>query len=343
MPPTHIASEDILVDMMTRPTPALLNEITRIENPLVVLGAGGKMGPTLCKLARRAADQAGHQLDVIAVSRFTDKQVEAELQQDGIHTLRADLMDPAAYQQLPSSKNIIYLVGLKFGTANAPERTWAANTIVPALTMEHYKLSHVVALSTGNVYPLVSHASEGSMEQDALTPIGEYANACLARERIFSFYARRDQTPVSLVRLNYAIDMRYGVLVDLARRIWAGEAIDLSMGYFNCIWQGDANEMILRLFALADVPARAINITGTARLSVRETARKMGSLLGKEVQFHGTESATALLSDTSVMQQTLGEPATRVEDMIRWTAHWIRSGNTLWNKPTHFQIRDGQY
>jgi nucleoside-diphosphate-sugar epimerase len=339
---TRIRSEEDLDELLTRPQSSLCTDIRTVSSPLVVLGAGGKMGPTLAVLARRAAEAAGHALEVIAVSRFSDDASRAWLEARGVRTLRLDLMERESLACLPDSAHVVYLVGLKFGTSDEPARTWAMNTIVPAHVAERYPRATIVALSTGNVYPLVPVSSPGSAETDPLTPLGEYANAAVARERIFEFFARRNGTPLVLLRLNYAVDLRYGVLVDIARKVHVGEPIDLTMGYFNCIWQGDANDRILRALALAQSPPSALNLTGPM-LSVRNVARQFGELFGKPARLTGTEAETALLSNPARAFELLGPLPTPIDQVIRWTADWIQRGCRLFDKPTHFECRDGKY
>jgi dTDP-4-dehydrorhamnose reductase len=338
-----INSEKELEEVLTHPGPALVDSIRRLSSPLVVLGAGGKMGPTLAVLARRAADAAQHALEIIAVSRFSDEGTRSSLERHGVKTWPADLLDRDGVQKLPASANIIYLVGLKFGTAQNPSLTWAVNTLAPAHVAERYPAARIVALSTGNVYPLTPVQAGGATENEPLTPAGEYPNAAVARERIFEHFAEKNATPFALLRLNYAVELRYGVLVDIARRVWTGEPIDVSNGFFNCIWQGDANEMILRSFPLAEVPARAWNLTSPRVLSVREVAENFARLFDKPVRFIGAEAETALLSNASRLCAELGAPATSLDTMIRWTAHWVKSGGRYLNKPTHFEVRDGAY
>jgi hypothetical protein len=344
MTPAAIHSEEELDALLTRPRPVLVEFMRSLSSPLVILGAGGKMGPTLAVLAKRAAEPAQHPLDVIAASRFSDERAQEWLEGRGVRTLQVDLFDRAALARLPDAENVISLVGLKFGTSQNAARTWAVNTLVSANVAERYARSRIVALSTGNVYPLVRVSAGGAIESDPLTPLGEYANAAVARERIFEFCAQQQQqqTLLALVRLNYAVELRYGVLVDVACRVWAGEPVEVTMGYFNCIWQGDANEMILRTLALARTPPLPINLTGPI-LSVREVALRLGDLMGKRVQITGEEAETALVSNTERMREMLGPPATPVEDVLRWTAQWVMRGGRLLDKPTHFEVRDGKY
>lgn len=341
--PPYIDSEADLDDVMTRPTEALQSFVQTLHGPLVVLGAGGKMGPSLCVQVRRAAEDVGSDLDIIAVSRFSDPKARTWLDERGVQTLACDLMDREAVEALPDAENIIYLVGMKFGTRQNPARTWAINTLVPDRVSERYAGARIVALSTGNVYPLGSIAQGGAVETETLTPLGEYANAAVARERIFEYGAERDGTRVALIRLNYAVDLRYGVLVDLAQKIAAGEPVDVTMGYLNCIWQGDANEMIVRALDLADNPLVPLNLTGAEVLSIRELAQRLADLMDRTVEIVGTEAETALLSNPAKAVAALGSPSTPLETMLRWTAHWVQRGGPTLNKPTHFEVRDGRY
>jgi nucleoside-diphosphate-sugar epimerase len=341
--PERIQTEAELEEHLTRPRPALVEFIRELSSPLLVLGAGGKMGPTLAVLAKRAADLAGHPIEVIAVSRFSDKQSRHWLESRGVSTHSADLLERKEVARLPDAAQVIFLVGLKFGTSSNPSLTWASNTLVPAHVMEHYAGARLVALSTGNVYPLVPADGDAAREECPLTPLGEYANAAIARERIFEYFSRKNRTPVSILRLNYATELRYGVLVDIARKIFANEPIELANGFFNCIWQRDANEMILRSLALAACPAEPWNLTSPAKLSVREIAGRLGELLGVQPKLTGQESPTALLSDSRKLCTALGDPPTPLAAMLRWTAHWVKSGGRSLEKPTHFEVRDGRY
>jgi hypothetical protein len=343
MLPGIIRTEDELIEVMSRPRPVLVEFMRTLHQPLVILGAGGKMGPTLALLAHRAAQQAGQPVDIIAVSRFSDKNRRDYLESNGVRTISADLMDRAAYAGLPETDNLLYLVGLKFGTTNNPSLTWATNTLIPALTAERYPRSRIVALSTGNVYPMAPVIGAGSKESDALTPLGEYSNACVARERIFEYFSIKNSTPLVLMRLSFALDLRYGVLVDIARKVYLGEPVDISMSHLNCIWQGDANEMIIRSLALTTAPPRPLNLVGSEHHKVRDIALRFGELLKKKVQFVGVEGNSAFLSDNTQLLKNLGEPATPIESVMQWTASWITSGGQLLNKPTHFEVKDGGY
>jgi nucleoside-diphosphate-sugar epimerase len=341
--PVEIKTEEELEDVLTQPAPALVQFISKVSSPLVILGAGGKMGPTLAALAKRAADQARHDLEVIAVSRFTNPECRAWLEKRGVRTHEADLLKREEVDRLPDSANVIYLVGLKFGTAQNPAATWAMNTIPPALVSERYARSKMVALSSGNVYPMSDIKTLGSQEEDPLTPLGEYPNAVVARERIFEFYSRQNGTAMAMVRLFYAVELRYGVLVDIATKIVRGEPISLANGYFNCIWQGDANEMIIRSLPLAATPPVRFNLCQPQIFSVRSVAVELGEHMSTAPLFADTEAPTALMGDPSRICQALGIPGTRFAQVLKWTADWVRKGGRTLDKPTHFEVRDGAY
>ena len=341
--PDCIDSEEQLNALLVSPSTALIEAIHRLSDPLIILGAGGKMGPTLAVLARNAAQAAGSTLRVIAASRFHNVASREWLEAHGVETHSVDIFDRTQLAALPDSPNVVYLVGMKFGTSQDPVPTWATNTIAPVHACQRFGGSRIVALSTGNVYPLSPISRGGSLESDPLTPLGEYANAAVARERIFQFFARQHATPTVLLRLNYAHDLRYGVLTDLAAKIWRDEPIDVSMGYFNAIWQGDANEMILRSFALCDSPARAFNLTSPEIYSLRAVALRLGVLLAKTPNLIGQEEETALLSNASALQSELASPRVDLERLLNWIAHWTQRDLPTLGKPTHFETRDGNY
>jgi nucleoside-diphosphate-sugar epimerase len=301
------------------------------------------MGPTLAVLARKAAVATGCKLDIVAVSRFGDPSARAWLESCGVHTLACDLMDRASLRQLPETENLVSMVGLKFGTSQNPAATWATNTLIPAYLCERYPHSRIVALSSGSIYPLVRVASGGALESEPLTPLGEYANACVGRERIFEYYSQINGMPVVLLRLFYAVELRYGILVDLAWKVFKGEPIDRSMGYFNWIWQGDANALILRSLALAQAPPRAYNLTHPQIQSVRGIAEKFSELLGRPACLTGREAETALLGNPAQLCAALGEPGMPLEVVMRWIAGWLLRGGRLLGKPTHFEVCDGKY
>jgi nucleoside-diphosphate-sugar epimerase len=340
--PSRLPDLASLDDWMTRPSDALVSFVSTLSGPLVVLGAGGKMGPSLCVLARRAADAAGKALDIVAVSRFSDLSSRVWLEARGIRTHVCDLMT-GDLSALPDADNVLYLVGLKFGTQQAPARTWAVNTLVPARVTERYAGSRIVALSSGNVYPFVPVDSGGSTESDPLTPLGEYPNACVARERLFQYGSETFNTPGVVVRLNYATDLRYGVLVDLAQKIAAGQPVDVTMGSLNCIWQRDANDAIIRALDLAETPMRPLNLTGTESLSVRQLALRLGDLMDRPVDIVGEEAPTALLSNVTQMIQHLGTPEMPIDTVLRWTSDWVARAQPTLGKPTKFEVRDGRY
>lgn len=342
-PFNSISTEEQLDDALTTPRPVLVDFMRNISSPLVILGAGGKMGPTLAVLARRAAEAASHSLEIIAVSRFNNVESRSWLEARGVKTIQADLLKAGDVEKLPNSENVLYLAGMKFGTQQNPSQTWAVNTLAPAHAAVRYRSARIVALSTGNVYPMVPVESGGATETASLTPLGEYANAAVARERILEYFSRENKTAMALLRLNYAIEFRYGVLVDIGRNVWAGEAIDLSNGYFNCIWQGDANERIIRALSLCRKPAKAWNLTGEGRIEVRAVAEKFAGLFGRAAKYSGSEAKTALLSNSSQIGKELGAPETSVDAMIEGIAAWIKAGGRFLNKPTHFEVRDGGY
>ncbi|MSU20194.1 MAG: NAD-dependent epimerase/dehydratase family protein [Pedosphaera sp.] len=343
LPPSAIQSEDQLDEIMTRPSPRLIEHVKTLKSPLLVLGAAGKMGPSLAVSVQRAAAAAGHDLKIIAVSRFSGSQTRQWLESRGVATITCDLLERGAFEQLPDTLNLIYLVGLKFGTQQNPSLTWAVNTLVPTHVVERFPQARTVALSTGNVYPLVPVNSGGANETDLLTPLGEYSNAAVARERLFEYSARKYGTPLALLRLNYAVDLRYGVLLEIAQKVWANQPVDVTTGYFNCIWQGDANEMIVRSLDLASTPPTAFNLTGAETLSVRELAYRFGELMGRPVGIVSTEAETALLSNPARLCATLGKPATALEMVCGWTAHWVMSGGATLGKATRFEVRDGRF
>ena len=334
-----------LDDRLSEPRDATIDALRRAPGDVVVLGAGGKMGPTLARMAARA----GHVADgtrrrrVIAVSRFTSAGVARALEQHGVETIQCDLIDPAAVERLPDAPNVVFMAGQKFGTSDAPSRTWMMNVVVPAYCARRYTGARIVAFSTGNVYPLVPVRSGGASEITGPAPVGEYAASCLGRERIFEFYSATRQTRVAIVRLNYAIDLRYGVLTDLAQRVMRKEPVPIAMGHVNVIWQGDANRAALELLPLAASPPLVVNVSGAETLSVRALAIELGKRLGVDPGFRGVEASDALLSNTSRFRETLGEPELTVDTMLDWVAEWVRAGRPLLGKPTHFETRDGAF
>jgi len=339
----EITDEQKLEEWLTTPSRQLVRFLGTLSGNLLILGAGGKMGPTLAIRAQRAAAQTGAHLNVIAASRFSDSRSKQVLNDAGVLTETVDLLDRDSINRLPDAENVIFLVGSKFGTSTNPSQTWVANTIIPSNVMQRYPRSRFVALSTGNVYPLSAVASGGSRETDPVQPVGEYAQAALGRERIFQYYSGVNGTKVVLIRLNYAVDLRYGVLVDIATQVHHGRPIDLTMGFLNCLWQGDANDAIIRSLEFAETPPRILNLTGQETLSVRQLAEEFGRLLDRNVRFTGKEAPSALLSNATEVWQRLGPAETPFQTVLQQTANWVRQGGRLLNKPTHFEVRDGVF
>lgn len=337
------SDESELEALLSEPTPAVIEALRACEGDVLVLGAGGKMGPSLTRMVRRGADQAGRPRRVIAVSRFSSQAAARRLGQHGVEVLRADLGDPAAIRALPEGPNVIYMAGQKFGTSESPSRTWFANTAVPAWVADRYRSSRIVAFSTGNVYGLTPTATSGSRESDRLAPVGEYAASCVGRERVFEYAADTWGTRVAIIRLNYAVDLRYGVLVDIASRVHRGLPVNVEMGWFNCIWQGDANAMAVASLPLAATPAEVINVTGIDRLSVRAVATEFARRFGTPAIFEGAEAGDALLSDTGRMQSLFGPPRVSTGELVDTVAGWIERGGALLGKPTHFEERGGAF
>jgi nucleoside-diphosphate-sugar epimerase len=341
--PLHIGSESELDDALSAPGEADVEAMLGLAGDVMVLGAGGKMGPSLASLARRASDAAGRRRRVIAVSRFSSPEITDGLRRQGVETRQCDLMDVTSVEALPACENILFLAGRKFGSTDRPDYTWAINTLVPALVARRFAGSRIVAFSTGNVYPFVSPASGGSKEEDSPAPAGEYAQSCLGRERIFEYFSRERGAKIVLLRLNYAVDLRYGVLVDIARRVHEGQAVQLGVGHFNAIWQADANSYALRSLALCQSPPRVLNVTGSEIISVREAALFFADRFGRHATFTGTESGEALLSNAARCHALLGRPRVSAGQLMEAVTEWVRSGGRSLDKPTHFEVRDGRY
>jgi nucleoside-diphosphate-sugar epimerase len=338
--PAKFADVEELEEFMTRPSAALEADLVRAEGDVLVLGAGGKMGPTLARLARRAAPARR----VIGVARFTEPGLRERLEAWGIECVAADLLDRAALERLPRARNVVFMAGHKFGASGDPSYTWAMNVAVPFMVAETFRDSRIVAFSTACVYPYVDGAGDGADEATpTLPPAGDYASSCVGREQMFRHGSRRHGTPGRLVRLSYAIDMRYGVLHDVAASVLAGRPIDLAMGYVNVIWQGDANEQALRLLAHCTTPTTPLNVTGPEKMRVRWLAEELGRRLGKRPLFTGSESGSAWLIDTRAARALLGAPRVPLGAMIDWVADWVARGQPSLGKPTHFETRDGSY
>ena len=341
--PKAIRDLEQLEELLSEPTPAVVETFRRLHGDLILLGVAGKMGPSLARMARRATDLAGRKRRIIGVARFSTPALEAQLQGQGIETIRCDLLDDAAVERLPDVAHVLYLAGMKFGATGQESLTWAMNTHLPAVVCRKFRQSRIVAFSTGNVYGLVPKASGGSKESDVPAPVGEYAMSCLGRERMFEHFSRTLGIPLALVRLNYACDLRYGVLVDLAQRILAGQPVDLGMSWFNTIWQGDANAMTLRCFDHAASPPFVTNLTGPELLNVRATCIRLGELLGRAPIFKELEGTTALLSNAQRSVTVFGPPQVSADRLVEWVAAWLQHGGGTLNKPTHFEARDGRF
>ncbi len=341
--PERIDGVEQLEELLSRPSAEVVALFKRLEGDLAIVGGAGKIGPSLTAMACRAREQAGGGQEILVIDRFPEPSVRQKLEALGAKTFACDLLDPDSVQALPPAANVIYMVGQKFGTTERPELTWAVNALIPSHVARRYRKGRMVAFSTGCVYDFTPAGSSGSVESDPLTPPGEYSNSCVARERVLEFCSSAHGTAMLLLRLNYAVEMRYGVLVDLAADVLAGREVDLAMGYFNAIWQGDVNASALRLLEHVRRPPRPLNLTGSEKLSVRQVAARLGERMGREVRFAGKEGATALLSDASAAHNLLGRPAVPIEKVIDWTADWTARGGPSLGKPTHFQETEGKY
>jgi len=341
--PERIRDVEHLEDLLSEPGPAAVEMMRRLPGDILVLGAAGKMGPTLARMAHRAATAAGTPRRVIGVARFSEPGAEERLQAAGIETIRCDLLDQAQLDRLPEAANIVYMAGRKFGATGNEGLTWAMNAYLPGMVAQRFPRSRIAAFSTGNVYGTVPVNSGGSSENALPNPVGDYAMSCLGRERIFEHFSRSCGTPVALLRLNYACEMRYGVLVDIARKVWAGQPVDVTMGYLNTLWQGDANAMSLLALEHAASPPFMVNIAGPDRLSVREVAGQFARWMRKNVVFTGQEAPDALLSDGGKGRALFGPPRLDIDTLIRWIADWVMRGGESLDKPTHFEVRDGKF
>jgi nucleoside-diphosphate-sugar epimerase len=342
--PQRFADVAELEEFMTRPSAELVDDLARVEGDIMVLGVGGKMGPTLARMAKRAAPDKR----VIGVARFSEPSLMATLQAQGVECIACDLLDRDALSRLPNVddgvSNIVFMAGHKFGAADNASLTWMMNVGVPMMVAETFRKARIVTFSTACVYPFVPVDGPGASEAiPATPPSGDYANSCVGRERMFEYGSRKYGTPGRLVRLSYAIDTRYGVLHDVATAVHAGVTLDLAMGHADVIWQGDANEQSLRLLAHCTAPTSPINVTGPAHTSIRWLAQEFGRRLGKKPEFHGSEAPTAWLLDTTESQRLLGRPRVPIDRMIDWVADWVTRGQPSLGKPTHFSTRDGKY
>ena len=338
--PARFENVEAVEDFMTAPSAELMADLAATPGDILVLGVGGKMGPTLARMAKRAAPTKR----VMGVARFSEPGVREALEKAGVEALPADLLDRAALERLPRAANVVFMAGRKFGATGNVPLTWAMNVQVPAMVAEVFKASRIVAFSTGCVYPFVPVESGGATEDVApVPPSGDYANSCVGRERMFEYFSSQHGTPCRLFRLNYAIDMRYGVLHDVGRKVRDGEAIDLSMGHVNVIWQGDANSVALRCLAHATTPTTPINVTGLETVEIRWLAAEFGKLLGRTPKLAGKEAPTGWLNNAGRMAKEFGAPSVPLSKMIEWTADWLERDMATLNKPTHYEVRDGKY
>jgi nucleoside-diphosphate-sugar epimerase len=338
--PEKFSDEKDLEEFMSRPSATLIDEMAQMEGDLMILGVGGKMGPTLARLAQRSLPKSR----IIGVARFSDPEVKEKLETWGVETIACDLLEREAIEKLPQVENIIYMAGRKFGTTGASHLTWAMNAYVPGMVGEIFSKSRIVAFSTGCVYPFVSVLHQGSTEDDEpFPPSGDYANSCVGRERMFEYFSHQNKVPGRLIRLNYSIDMRYGVLHDVGSKVLAGETIDLTMGHVNVIWQGDANSQILRALNHCTAPTSPLNISGPETISVKALALAFGKILNKEPIFQGEEGPSAWLVNTAQAVRLFGYPLIPLPKMIDWVADWISGGKKTLGKATHFEVRDGNY
>jgi nucleoside-diphosphate-sugar epimerase len=341
--PEHVSSEAELEDMLAEPSEADLECASRLSGDVLILGAGGKIGPSLTRRIHRAVTRTGSRCRVIAASRFSSARVRASLDAEGVRTIACDLLNPGEIAALPRCASVLLLAGRKFGTLDRTDLTWATNTVVPAHVGTYFSQSRIVVFSTGNVYAMVPAGGPAATEADIPSPAGEYAQSCLGRERVIEFFSREQGMRAVIFRLNYAVDLRYGALVDIARRVFAGEPVDLTVGFFNAIWQGDTNSYALRSLPLCSTPPTILNVTGSERISVREMAQWFGAAFGRPPRFTNSEGPVALLSDSSRCRGRLGEPVVPLAVLRQWVAHWVQVGGSSLNKPTHFEVADGRF
>lgn len=334
----HIETEAQLIDQMTTPSEAVKQAVAKLDGPVMVLGIAGKMGPTLAELLVRAGAK-----EVIGVSRFSNPADRDDLEARGIRTVRCDLLDEAAVKKLPDAPYIYLMAGHKFGATGNEPLTWAMNTMLPGKMLQRFPQSRTIYVSSGNVYQFMSIHSQGATESDPVAPVGEYAMSRLGGERLAEFYSKQQGTPLTIARLFYATELRYGIVLDIAQKIQAQKPIDLAMGHVNQIWQGDANAYLAQMFPLCDSPACVINMTGEAVLSVRDLAVALGKRMDMAPIFDGKESETALLGDTRVLVNKFGAPCVSVEQIVDWVAHWVMLGGRTLGKPTKYELRTGKF
>ena len=338
-----IAGEEMLDDLLCIPRPELIDMMSGLDGDIMILGIAGKMGITLGRLAQNAAQTAGVKKKIYGVARFSNDEARQNLEKWGIETIKCDLLDPDAVAELPQVANIIYMAGRKFGTDGSEELTWAMNTVAPAYVAHRFKNSRIVVFSTGCVYPLVPVESRGCTEDVAPAPVGEYSQSCLGRERVFGHFSKQNGTKALLYRLNYAADLRYGILLDVANRIWSGQPVSISVPYFNVIWQGDANNYALLGLSLCESPAAVLNVTGPEVIAVTHIAEEFGRIFNKTVEYTGVPGNVNYLNNASRLFKLFGNPEVSLDKMIQWQAEWIMNGGRNLGKPTHFEINDGKF
>lgn len=341
--PEKIADEGQLEELLSRPGKELVELFSHLDGDIIFLGITGKIGPSLALMAKRACEKTGVTKRITGVSRYINEEQQQYFNKAGIEIINGDLLDTDFIGSLPAPKNVFFLAGMKFGSNENLSLTWAINSYLPALVTDHFRNSRIVAFSTGCVYPLVPVKSGGSVESEMPVAIGEYAQSCLGRERMFEYGSLKYNTEVALIRLNYSVEMRYGVLVDIAQKVRINQPVDLTMGYFNVIWQGDMNDFVLRSLEQTAKPAKIINITGPEILSVREVALKFGELFNIKPKFVNKEADTALLSNAGQAFELFGKPKVPVNKIISWIADWLNEDHKILGKPTHFEVRDGKY
>ena len=341
---SHLIESDVeLEDLLTTPSAADIEFFRNVEGDLIIVGVGGKIGPCLARRAGRAAQAAGAKIRIIGTDIHCENLDIDLFQAAGVEILCVDLLDPASFATLPDAPNVIFMAGRKFGSTGAESLTWAMNVHVPALIAERYRSSRIVVFSSGNIYPFLPVITGGATEETVPAPLGEYAQSVLGRERMFEYFSARYGTQVTLLRLNYAIDLRYGVLIDIGTKVFEGRAVDVAAGAANVIWQGDVNSVTLRCLAHCQSPPFVLNLTGPETISIRAVAERFGEIFGKKPILEGQEAPTALLSNAARCFRLFGYPSVTLDQMIEWSAHWIKIGGTNIGKPTHFETRDGRF
>lgn len=338
-----IRGVDQLEDILSEPTQGAIATLGRVDGDILILGVGGKVGPTLARMAKRASDAAGANRRVIGVDLFPNPEMQSRVESFGVETVKCNLLDQEQFNTLPDAKNVIFMVGMKFGSTGQESLTWAMNAFLPGLVAQKYRDSRIVSFSTGNIYGLVPITYGGSVEAETPNPTGDYATSALGRERMFEHFSRTNGTPTAIIRLNYAVEMRYGVLVDVAQKVWAGQPVDVTMGNANVIWQADAIAMTLQSLDLVSAPPFILNVAGPELVSIRKVAEQYAQLMGKPVTITGTEAPDVLYNNGKLGHRLFGYPKVSLDQMIHWIAEWVMHGGESLGKPTHFESRDGKF